>query len=50
MLNRIKLGIIENIYKNIHIGTYYRFDFSKIYNKWKFTRQLIGFKIAVKYL
>ncbi len=49
MLNRIKFGVIENFYKNIYLGIYYRIDFSKIQNRWEFSRQLIGLQIALKY-
>jgi len=49
MLNRIKFGINKNVYSNIHLGVYYRIDFSKINRHWEFSRQLIGFQFALKY-
>jgi hypothetical protein len=49
MLNRIKFGIIENVYNSVSLGTYYRIDFSKIQNKWEFSRQLFGFQVVLKY-
>ena len=48
-LHRIKIGIIENVYTNLFLGAYYRFDFSKSDNGWKFSRQLLGFVITMKF-
>jgi hypothetical protein len=49
MLNRIKFGIVNNVYRNISLGTYYRIDFLKRNNQWEFSRQLIGFHVNLKY-
>ena len=49
MLNRIKFGISSNVYRNISLGTYYRVDFSNINDQWKFSRQLIGIQVTLKY-
>jgi len=40
MLNRIKLGIIRNVSKNVSMGAYYRIDFSNIDHSWEWTRLL----------
>lgn len=45
MLNRIKLGIVKNIDKNISVGPYFRVDFSNSNHQWEWTRQLIGFQL-----
>ncbi len=49
MLNRIKIGIVENVYKSVYLGIYYRTDYSKINNQWEFSRQLIGIQVLLKY-
>lgn len=48
LLNRIKFGIIEKVYANISLGTYYRIDFLAK-KQWEFTRQLVGFQVALAY-
>jgi len=48
LLNRIKVGIIQNVYRSISLGTYYRIDFL-IKKQWEFTRHLVGFKVAISY-
>lgn len=50
MLHRIRFGIINKVYSNIYLGTFYRIDFSKIESHWEFSRQLIGIQIAIKFL
>ena len=49
MLNRIKIGIIKNIDKNISFGSYFRVDFSNIDHEWEWTRQLIGIQLTLKH-
>jgi hypothetical protein len=49
MLNRIKLGIIKNVSKNVSMGPYYRIDFSNINHGWDWSRQLIGIQLTLNY-
>lgn len=49
MLNRIKIGIIQKIENNISLSPYYRMDFSKVNNRWEFTRQLFGLQMSLNY-
>jgi hypothetical protein len=49
MLNRFRFGIVENVYNNIYMGTYYRIDYSKINSRWELSRQLIGIQVTLKY-
>jgi hypothetical protein len=49
MLNRIKIGIIKDINKNISFGPYFRVDFSNIDHQWEWTRQLIGIQLTLNY-
>ena len=49
MLNRIKLGLVKNIDKNVSVGPYFRVDFSNINHQWEWTRQLIGFQVNLNY-
>lgn len=50
MLNRIKFGISQEVQRHVSIGPYYRIDFSRDPDgQWKFTRQLFGFQITLKY-
>lgn len=49
MLHRFKLGITRNISEHVSIGPYIRFDFGKVDNDWKLTRQLFGFHVTINY-
>jgi len=49
MLNRIKIGVVKDLGNHFSVGPYYRIDLSNSNYQWKWTRQLIGVQLTIKY-